>query len=318
LADDLPRKHAGAGLARKLLMDTAVCRFDNLNVQNGYIISLDADTLVPSNYLQKIEEHSEKNQPGCMIFNFAHPLSGNDYPKKTYDAITLYELYLRYYKYCLKLTGFPHYHYTIGSCFAVNVNSYIKVGGMNQRQAGEDFYFLHKVFPNNKVEFIKEIVMEPSLRISDRVPFGTGPALKKITESDTLIYTTYALQSFLELKELLQRIPEFYKSDRNHIELILNSLPVCCRQFLSNYGFSNIIKEINDNCASVESFTKRFYQWFDAFMVIKYLNFARDNYFPSTDITETSKELLKIMGVAEMEQSPMGLLERFRKLDLLE
>ena len=41
--------------------------------------------------------------------------------------------------------GYPDSIYTIGSAFAVRAEAYMKQGGMNRRQAGEDFYFLYKL-----------------------------------------------------------------------------------------------------------------------------------------------------------------------------
>ena len=45
-AFDLPAKTAGVGLARKIGMDEAVHRFDDIASQDGIIVCLDADCLV--------------------------------------------------------------------------------------------------------------------------------------------------------------------------------------------------------------------------------------------------------------------------------
>ncbi|NJK86995.1 MAG: hypothetical protein HC906_14470 [Bacteroidales bacterium] len=51
----LPRKFAGAGLARKIGMNTAVAFFNEVEKPEGVIVSLDADCLVESNYLRILE-----------------------------------------------------------------------------------------------------------------------------------------------------------------------------------------------------------------------------------------------------------------------
>ena len=56
LCEDLPRKHAGVGLARKIGMEWAVRGFLQSGNSDGVIISLDADCTVSENYLQLIEQ----------------------------------------------------------------------------------------------------------------------------------------------------------------------------------------------------------------------------------------------------------------------
>ena len=144
---ELPRKHAGVGLARKIGMDEALRRFDDLGRPEGIIVGYDADCRCEANYLTAIERHFTQNtrSPGCSIY-FAHPLSGA-LPPPVYEAIAAYELHLRYYIQALRYAGFPHAHHTIGSCMAVRAGEYRQQGGMNKRKAGEDFYFLHKIIP---------------------------------------------------------------------------------------------------------------------------------------------------------------------------
>jgi hypothetical protein len=43
-------------------------------------------------------------------------------------------------------------------------------------------------------------------------------------------------------------------------------------------------------------FVKRFFNWFDGFMVLKYMHFVRDNFYPSIEITEVAKELIILSG----------------------
>ena len=65
--------------------------------------------------------------------------------------------------------------FTIGSAFAVTANAYIKRGGMTRSQAGEDFYFLQTLAQIGTVGEITTTKVYPSARLSDRIPFGTGP-----------------------------------------------------------------------------------------------------------------------------------------------
>ena len=77
--DDLPAKHAGAGLARKLVMDEAIRRFNTIGNSQGIVLSLDADTTVAQNYLTSLHSHFRNNPTvvGCSIY-FEHALSGGE------------------------------------------------------------------------------------------------------------------------------------------------------------------------------------------------------------------------------------------------
>lgn len=148
LMDDLPVKHAGVGLARKIGMDEACYRFHKAKNPKGIIVCFDADSRCETNYLVEIENYFLNNPKAqaCGI-HFEHPLSGCDFHENIYEAITLYELHLRYYVNAQRWAGFPHAWQTIGSSMVVRCDAYQKQGGMNRRQAGEDFYFLHKFIP---------------------------------------------------------------------------------------------------------------------------------------------------------------------------
>jgi hypothetical protein len=315
LSPDLPKKFAGVGFARKILMDLAIQRFNYLNKSDGLIISLDADTLAPKNYLLEIHKRNLYNpDTNCYIFNFEHPVSGNDYSPDVYQAAALYELHLRYYKQILQSTGFPYYHYTIGSCFAVRALVYIKVGGMNRRKAGEDFYFLQKVFMHGKIDFVKNIFLSPSSRQSDRVPFGTGAAINKIVDSTVSEYSTYHPDLFKSLKSLFELVPAFYQSGIKEIEEQIKLLPEILIRFLELNDYIGNIREARLNTASLHSFIKRFYSWFDAFKVIKFLNFARESGEYNINICEAANKYLE----TERPLPVLELLKILRDIDLKE
>ncbi len=293
IARNLPSKHAGAGLARKMAMDCALKRFSEKNIPDGIIFSLDADTLVPYNYLMSVDKLLEKSpKHNCFIFNFNHPSSGLEYSQQVYDSAILYEMHLRYYKQMLLRSGFPYYHYTIGSCFAINAKLYADIGGMNKRKAGEDFYFLQKVFPNAKTAFLRDVILIPSPRPSWRVPFGTGPTVRKMLGPGRPAYKTYNPVLFHQLSELIKMVPSYYKAPPKEMSLLKDALPESLQYFFYANNFLERVSEINNNSSSLKSFTKRFYSWFDAFMVIKYFNFAKVEYYRDTDVADAVKQLL--------------------------
>lgn len=316
ISDNLPRKYAGPGLARKILMDLAVKRFNSIDLPDGLIVSLDADTMVPTDYFEQIEHSLEKHpKAGCLIFNFAHADSGNEYMSKVYRSAILYEMYLRYLKLMLKRTGFPHYHHTIGSCFAVKAFVYSQVGGMNKRKGGEDFYFLHKVFPVTETNYLKDLILIPSVRPSWRVPFGTGPAIRQMAAQPEIKYLTYNPESFRDIEKLINLLPEIYSGHGNHLTDIINQLPKSLNTFIhDNKGVAKIT-DIKNNCASKQAFTKRFFLWFDAFMIIKYLNYVKDRIYKSTSVVKAVK-LTAFAHEPDIDEcSETELLLKLRLLD---
>ncbi len=295
-AFDLPKKHFGAGLARKIGMDLAVQHFMQTDNEGGVVVSLDADSLVAENYLSSIQQFfSKEKHKACSIY-FEHPLEGEEFDEEIYNAITQYELHLRYYVESLKFIGFPYAVHTVGSCFAFKALAYVKVGGMNRRQGGEEFYFIQKLVQQGGYGDLNDTCVYPSPRISTRVPFGTGPSIKKLLDEGTE-YLTYNLQSFIDLKELFDQLDNYYQiSEEDYQSEILN-LPGRVRSFLLNSAFYEELKPVMDNCGSLEVFRKRFYHVFNAFKLVKYINYTHEYFLEKTSIFDAAIELLELKEV---------------------
>jgi glycosyltransferase involved in cell wall biosynthesis len=167
---DLPPKKAGVGLARKIGMDESLRRFGEQD-KIGHIICLDADCLVSTNYLKSIEKYLTLDVRGGHFY-FEHEFL-NIENQQLREGIVNYELHLRYYAQALKYAGFSKWHHTVGSCMIVRSDIYAKQGGMNQRKAGEDFYFMHKILGVDCIN-VPEAIVSPPPKISDFFRLGTG------------------------------------------------------------------------------------------------------------------------------------------------
>jgi len=290
-------KHAGAGMARKIGMDEVIRRFSALNRPEGVIVSLDADCLVSANYLQKIESVFTENK-SCFAatLNFKHRVEEMTDPKQKL-GIQLYEDYLHYYKKALDFAGFPDSIYTIGSAFAVRAEVYVKQGGMNRRQAGEDFYFLNKLTKLGKITEINDAFVYPSARVSDRVPFGTGAAITKWMKEEEDLTLTYNFAAFLDLKALFDQVDSLFKNSAD--DGFMASLPALVQEYLQMLEFPAKLKEINQNSSTLPSFRKRFFQFFDGFIILRFLNFAHQKYYQRQYLSETMKQLKEYSGQPE-------------------
>ncbi len=283
-------KFAGAGMARKIAMDEAIRRFNAVDKPEGVIVSLDADCLVSENYLEAIETTFQDKNCFAAILNFRHRIDSVD-DLKQQKGIQLYEHYLHYYKKALDYTGFPNSIYTIGSAFAVRADAYVKQGGMNRRQAGEDLYFLNKLTQLGTITKIEDAFVFPSARVSDRVPFGTGAAMTKWMDDADDLSLTYNFSAFCDLKQLFDRVNELFDVSDDFVADFVKLLPLSIQEYLATIQFSGKITEINKNSSSLKSFRKRFFQFFDAFLVLRFLNLAHQNHYPRQDLNEASSLL---------------------------
>lgn len=292
----MPDKQGGVGLARKIGMDEAAYRFNQIN-SDGIIICFDADCTCDKNYLTEIEKQFNEHKANAASIYFEHPLKGNEFDKDIYNAIIDYELFLRYYINGLCYANYPFAFHTIGSSMAVRSSVYQKQGGMNKRKAGEDFYFLHKVIPLGNFIEINNTRVIPSPRPSDRVPFGTGKAVNKWLEKKEEEFKSYSLKIFKELKLFFEMIPDVYEKGGN----VYDSLPQPVRSFMSADDFKIKIDEIRNNSKTYDSFRKRFFVWWDGFMVLKFVHFTRDNFFPDVSLSESVSEMINKKSYTSQE-----------------
>lgn len=217
-------------------------------------------------------------------------------------AITLYELHLRYYVEALRFAGFPHAFHTIGSSMAVRADGYMKQGGMNKRQAGEDFYFLHKIIPLGHFGEVNSTRIIPSPRPSDRVPFGTGRSVRDYLATGK--FETYPLQAFHDLKQFFSEVPNLREGSD-----ALAKLPKPLVEFLRAQDMDRALTEIRAHTANPAAFVKRFFRWFDGFLAMKYIHHARDTAYGSAEIAIVARELLHHPGM-----EPVELLRHYRSL----
>lgn len=317
-ADELPAKHAGVGLARKIGMDEAVARFDQLNT-DGIIACFDADSTCDPNYFVALEQHFRQHPktPGCAI-HFEHPLEGNE-PAEVYDAIVQYELHLRYYRQALLYCGLPYAFHTIGSSMAVRSSAYQKQGGMNKRKAGEDFYFLHKIIDLGNFTELKTTRVIPSPRVSNRVPFGTGRAVGDFISAGETIRKTYSLQSFEWIRKFVSELDRLYVCELSELPLIANDSDhgLTSLRFFEMEGLPVALQEIRKNSPSPEAFLRRFLKSFDAFRVLKLVHYLRDSLYPDVPVIQAAVELLRYLEVPLETDDSHQLLNHYRKLDRL-
>ena len=309
--DDLPPKHAGVGLARKIGMDEALRRFVAVDY-DGWIVCLDADCEVAENYLTVLEQEFLEHTPNSATVYFEHRLSSiNDAELR--QGIIHYELFLRYYVNGLRYAEFPYAMHTVGSSMAVRATVYARTGGMNRRKAGEDFYFLHKVAPHGGLRQITKTVVYPSARVSQRVPFGTGRAQAEWLRGERR--PTYHPTTFEELKTFFSFVSDEYGRSEQETRARLSQLPLLLQHFLQENQYVATVEALKASTSLRGAFERRFFAWFDGFMVLKYVHYVRGLRHSEVPLQEAAVALLAKRGEAVRSTEEEVLLRAYRLLD---
>jgi hypothetical protein len=88
------------------------------------------------------------------------------------------------------------------------------------------------------------------------------------------------------------------------------------QEFLEKNGYFEALKEMKENSATEKTFLKRFFVWFDAFRLLKFLNFSHESYFKKKTVESQVVELLAAQNIQPHGSDAKTLLKQFRDLKL--
>lgn len=319
---ELPHKHAGVGLARKIGMDMAAYRLQQAGNERAPIVCFDADSRCAPNYLKAIEAHfADHPEAGYCSVYFAHPLEGEQ-TKEVYQGILRYELYLRYYVNGLRYAGSAYGHHTIGSSMAVRSRLYQSQGGMNRRKAGEDFYFLNKL-PRSEKSNLNATAVIPSPRPSHRVPFGTGKAIDAWLQSPDKDYPVYAPESFRIWKQAMAGVKDWYSLEKGELEAVQDGFSAPLREYMESIDFVKNVQECQRYTTTESAFLQRYHHWLNGLRTLQFFHYVRDNHLGNVPIPEAGRTLLQMLkpnhpgGFVDMEMKEILLAYRLIDRDEL-
>lgn len=200
-------KNFGVGWARKTVLD----RIGSQAGDNDIIISLDADTKFNKDYFSSVAENLNLHRNAVALsVPYYHELTSDEEKDR---AILRYEIYMRYYAINLWRIGNPYSFTAIGSAIALPVKSYRAIGGITPHKSGEDFYFVQKLRKYGVVLTWNREKVYPAARYSDRVFFGTGPAMIKGITGDWKSYPIYSFEFFDEVRQTSGLFPVLFQAD---------------------------------------------------------------------------------------------------------
>ncbi|MDP7423640.1 MAG: hypothetical protein QGH40_17350 [bacterium] len=273
---ELPHKGGGVGMARKIGFDLALeklgCR------ASAVLVSLDADTLVRPDYLPALVSHfHDSSRPGGAVIPYCHQPGRTPAEER---AIQRYELFLRSYVLGLSLAGSPYAFHTIGSAMACRAKDYARIGGMNCRQAGEDFYFLQQLAKTCGVDEVDGTMVYPSARPSHRVPFGTGRSVSRVLAGELEAVLFYHHECFAVLKDWLDCIRGGWELDGPEIVSRAEKISPDLGTYLIKRNFVGIWTGLKRNHPGREALLKAFHVWFDALKTMKLIHHLSASPFP--------------------------------------
>lgn len=271
-----PKKKGGVGWARKTIMDDIASRA----TKNDIIVSIDADTYYPPDYLKSIKQYFEEN---IGIHGVAIPYYHRLNNDETDSLILRYEIYMRYYMLNMIRINNPYCYTAIGSAMAFPVWAYKKVGGLTPVAAGEDFYFLQKLAKSGNIGLWLDTIAYPSPRLSDRVAFGTGPALIKGKAGNWSSYPNYNVDFFTKVQDTYHEFSNLY------IEDVGTSMDLF---FIEQFGVKNIWEPLRRNYKDIINFEKACVNKVDGLRILQYLRWQHEK-DPGDDENNIMEFLMK-------------------------
>lgn len=262
---------SAVGMARKIGCDIALKLIAEKIIETPWIYSTDADVVLPEFYFCKSVQNAEKNS--AVVLDFAHYTDDDELKSRQW----LYDFKIRYYHSGIVSAGSRYDYIPLGSTLIVNMQSYAEVRGFSKRSAGEDFYLLNKLNKIKPVKYLRnELTVKIRSRISDRVPFGTGPALAKMSELNSLHdYCYYNPQCFLYLKKWNHFLNSLWNNNGLRInkpdDRILSGL---YQQLQCEKYFEKSYKQIT----SAQKWQDYLFHWFDAFRTLKAVHYFDDKF----------------------------------------
>jgi len=294
-------KSCGIGMARKTVFDAAseVAKPDDI------LISMDADTEFGEDYIESVVSNiSQNTNISALSVPYFHKLTG-DMP--TDYAMLRYEIYMRNYAINMLTINNPYAYTALGSAMALSVKKYKNVKGITPKDSGEDFYFLQKLRKRGAIGVWNQEGVYPASRFSDRVIFGTGPAMCKIHDGKTQSYPVFH-------HSLFQLIKDAYCS----FNALFNNNETLKEQPFLRFQTHNINWEmIRKNNPDSQRFSRSCSEIFDG---LKIYRFLKQNHNPKNSNTQNLIDNLSAWNIEtpgsfnidDVENPDIGMLSKLR------
>jgi len=192
-------------------------------------------------------------------------------------------------------------------------SAYVKIGGMNSRSAGEDFYFLQQLARTVGVEQLAGTVVHPSPRSSHRVPFGTGRSVARMLSGGEGEQLFYHPECFRVLGAWLNLVAARPDADGSSLRMQAGKISPCLAEFLDLNRFEEIWGKLRRNNPGRVALVKAYHGWFDGLKTMKLIHHLSSGHFPRCQPEEALPELF-VRGRLEPVSGMEHQLEVLRSL----
>lgn len=267
-------KQEGVGWARKTLFDHIL----GASGTNDIVVSMDADTEFGSNYLASLTRtFTTHPQWIALTVPYYHRLTGEETADR---AMLRYEIYMRHYALNMLAIDSPYAFTAIGSAIAVRADALRKIGGITPMKSGEDFYLVQKLRKMGNIGTWNEECVYPATRFSNRVPFGTGPAMLKGAGGDWDSYPIFSQQSFQKIADTYKVIDRLFTEDID-TEFV--------RFLQQQFKTKDLWGPLRKNNKTVEQFRRAFHEKADGLRILQFLRQEHLKENTSDNYTLTTK-----------------------------
>lgn len=309
LIKQLMNESVSAGLLRKLGMDEATDRFEQIENPKGFIINLDEGSEVESDFWEKLEIHFRKNRKtrACSLY-FEYPLMDAGNHSILHKALLRYELYLRYYIQGLRFAGYPRAQQVHSPAFAVRCDAYQQQGGMNKKVVDEVFYFLHKYSAENQLSELNSSRIIPDISKSDSASLGSTRSLSKwISQGGETEFTVINPLVFEILKDFFEQVPSLYTETPKKLHPILEA-------YWHEISGNDKLLAIRKHVSNQNNFIKRFFHWWSPLCLLQFFHFCQKRGIEEIDIKSAASKIWLMSALPATPDSLQDLLIAFRQL----
>ncbi|MDA8677321.1 hypothetical protein N9L74_01475 [Luminiphilus sp.] len=279
----------GVGRARRVGCDVALTLIDRETVSSPWIYSTDADTEWDASLLSR----TWPSEASAVSLPFTHRATED--PALSH-ATLIYELTMHHYVLHLQAIGSPYAFHTLGSSCVIHSHAYAAVRGMPLRNAAEDFYLLNKLAKVGPVHCARGAGVRITSRQSNRVPFGTGPAVRRLLEAKDLceVPLFYHADCFAVLRQFLQLFWHWSNEPETDTQAQLTehlgtAVGADLQRLLTQWGYQKALRHIHQAGRSDAARRQHIHTWFDGFKLLKVIHLLRDHHFPSLTLNEAMR-----------------------------
>lgn len=272
----------GVGKARKIAADIALALYEAGQLSSGWVHCTDADVSLPADYFQI---PAASAPVAAMLYPFRHVVAAG----QSDVCIRLYEQRLQYYVDALRWAGSGYAYHTVGSTLAINLLHYARVRGFAKRAAGEDFHVLNKLAKTGDILALPGPQLLITHRHSNRVPFGTGQAVRQLEETgnphDAPVFehpdAIAALREVLAMSDELRRCGNAERAWK-----CMARLPPATVSALDALGFQASLRHAFSQSRHGAQWRRHLHTRFDALATLRFLHLLAREQFPNVSWCE--------------------------------